>query len=173
MTVINRKFYLYAALLIPILMIVIVTISVIFFKPPAPTPQYNFVYVIVKGYNPWRCQEQIKAQLFPGTRNFASHPINQCEQAKFFIYHVDRNQSSPIDADKLKNLAFISPFQSPDGFYISVNCQSVLMPPFYPDTRWINDVCLIKGNFRKRLIIQFQVKDELYSFAFIGWLKNK
>lgn len=172
----NKKRYLYIAMFIPLLMIFILAINIIFFKPPFPLPQYNFVYAIAKGSQAYLCENQIKAKLFPRywkQNGITNNATDYCNQATFYIYDTAHDENIPVSIKQLFSLTFLSSSQTQDEFYVSPYCRHNTASGWWQYTGNDNTVCLTKHEHRKRLNILISKNDTPSVFIFLGWLSKK
>ena len=166
--VIKKDYFLYLAILIPIIMIIAVAISVRFYKINFYS-QYNFVYAMIDKNNGY-CQKQLLNQLFPAEYPNKMPPDKKydCGNPNFYVYDSRKNTSSPITLNQVTQLK-LSQKQSPDGYFIQYYCNTAFSPDWWWDDHPVYGACLRKGDYQKPLKI---INNDTNSFFFVGWITN-
>ena len=174
-----RNFYLYLAILIPILMIAITTFNLIFYKVELH-PQYSFIYMINDRSNAYTCWQAFKADLFPdhaikSPSSFATNPPYSCKTAKLYEYDFASKKSTLVSIQQVKKMKLSTPstIVSPDGFTINNYCYASDISSWGFTTYSYDSVCVKKGKANQRLDINYNQEYPDNYFYFVGWVLNR
>jgi len=160
----KKNYFLYLAILVPLVMMSAAIISTLFFKKEQHS-QYDFAYAVLKQYTK-HCDRFLDPILLVAQWD------NTCE-ASFYIYDSKRNTSRLVTHDQIPAHLLISGV-SPDGYNIEV-CGVTFPEIFWLDDKYYHwNRCLVRGNFQKRMIKlqQDQVSSSPNNFVFLGWIVN-
>lgn len=170
----NRRIYLYLAILIPIIMIIILAVSILSFKQTYHYPNQNFLYAKMKRDNYYDCYRQFQLKHFKTDQTDSYKPAKvECETPLLFVYDFATKQPKPITVEEADKLTISAPYQSSvyEGYRISPYCSFGSPMGWW----WNSDgngsnVCLIRKGSQQKLNIT--VDEDTY-FIFIGWITSK
>jgi hypothetical protein len=165
-----KKANLYAAILIPLFMIVVTVLGILWHQKGLQIDN-DFLYLASENYEAFYCVEQIKFELLPAQpKPKAMRP--DCSKIQFYIYSFKTKTSTPITRKEVAQLKLST--TSPDQYRIEpyAGGGADFIWPFFGGN-YYPDFSLSKGEYSKRLNIQ---QDSLYknyySLQFIAWIEN-
>lgn len=168
--------YLYIAILIPTLMIVITAISVFYYKKELH-PQHNFVYMMKNDSDAYQCWSQLKSEIFPKTntqQTTHSTPPKDCSSVKFYEYDFANNKSTLVTLAQVKQMKLSDPDNatSADGFKVNNYCYSSDVFGWGFSSRSYYSACIKNGDYQQKLNIDFSNDNSNeYSYLFfVGWI---
>lgn len=172
----NKNYYLYIALLIPIILVV-VTAAGMLFPQNELLPEENFVYLVAEHYGAFHCGQDLKQKLFADSLNhhvppLSSDQMNSCASAGLYLYNFKEKSNTKLTLAEAKELLASDKTESPDGFRLEEYCSSGMysMWPFEMSSNHHYNVCIQKDTYQKKINIS---PDSKYnSFQFIGWTKK-
>jgi len=177
---IKRENFLYIAIAIPIVMLVIAIINVSFFLA-TPIPAYNFLYAKIDSSDNQivflKCVELLKNKLQSDTVSTTTNLADQyskldCSGVDLYLYDVKNNVSSKMTLEQGQHYQLSKTNQAPDKFTVQQYCY-FRGNYYFPDMNLKNSyfVCLKKGDYQQKL----SIPTDLYAsnFAFLGWILSK
>lgn len=174
----HKNYFLYIALLIPLLMIAVTAIGVLY-PQDETTPQEDFIYMAASHYGAYHCALDAKAKLFPNDKNNhgpAPSPaqVDSCADANLYVYHFKEKSNVKINLAEAKQLPLSEKTVSEDGYQVEQYCSSTMyfMWPFDMSSNYHYDICISKNNYQKK--INIPIREEKYnSFQFIAWIPHQ
>lgn len=157
---------------------IIITAANVYFYQVKLTPQYNFLYVLLKNNPNAICEDKIKDKLFilKHTKNGFSRNQKHsalCEKTDLYLYNFSTNTSSKISIDQAKKIILSDNPKSPDGFIVLPYCSSGNITSFSWWNTYTNNICLQKNDYQKHLPIHISsAYGNNQFFAFIGWTRT-
>jgi hypothetical protein len=167
----KQKIYLFIAILIPILMILIVALSVLI-PVQKISPAYRFLYALGDNKEPFTCLQNMRWKFFPNknTYNFYKIASESCKNVKLFVYDFNTDTPTPITFDAAKKLRLKETLPEADYFYISRDCYTGPILGLWSMRSTYNDVCLAKNDYKRLLNVNPGHSTEFFYFNFIGWI---
>ena len=166
----KKNIPLIVALSIPVLMIVLISISIyapaLFIKKPT----VNFIYSTEGDYC-YQNRYLVKAGKIVENEMKKPEDNNSCRnyrKARLFYYDVQHNMSREISMDEAAKFTVDESIKSTDGFEVVSGSGSSDIFFFSGDY----DKYLKKGAYIRRLNIVRPI-DSYYDFKFIGWVKGE
>jgi hypothetical protein len=161
---------LYLALLIPLFMILVTTLTLLWYQKDMH-PDQDFVYLASPSFQAFYCQAQIRAELIPDQPKPRAQQAN-CDEVQLYIYHFKSRTSTPVTAREAARLQLSAnskePYQIEPYYGSGVDFLWPIMNVAYAP-----DFCLVKGQYRKKLNIHPDQSHSLYyALQFIGWINN-
>jgi hypothetical protein len=124
----KKEIYLFIAILLPIIMILIVAISLLF-PVKKLSPKYNFLYVIGDNAEPYTCLQNMAQKFYPKrTSSYDFYKIDpeKCKKLQLFVYDFKTDSIKPITFADAKKLRIAENLPTDAGnFYISRYCYRV------------------------------------------------
>lgn len=173
----KAKAFLYSAIVIPILMIIITFFCARYYSVRLE-PKQDFIYGLLKFSDGYVCEERLKTTLFPklypDKYPNSKYKNPSCSDAMLYRYSFKSNTSTQLTISQAQSLAGQLSRTSAEGFTVQQYCD------FGTPLGWWGDlngygVCLRKQNYREKLELQTLRGDDLkYDyFIFLGWLIDK
>lgn len=170
----KKNYFLYLAILIPIIMIISVVISVQF-SLFNMHPKFNFVYATIDTSNTYYCEQKLLLNLFPAEYSKTILPSRlygqptDCKNIKYYIYNFKNNTSSYTELAQVTQLK-LNRATSPDGYKLTQYCRAS-----FP-MGWIDDIgspnagglCIIKNNTEQK--IKVEKPFNFGTYVFLGWI---
>jgi hypothetical protein len=170
----NKNWFLYIALVIPLAMFGVTAIGVLYPQAEA-VPQEDFIYMAAGHYGAYHCAQDAKAKLLPADKeiNPAHVPtkVDDCADANLYIYHFRDKSNTKISLADAKLLKLSAKSESSDGYKIEPYCSSTMyfMWPFDMGSHYHYDICISKDSYQKKINIPIQ-ENKYNSFQFIAWI---
>ena len=165
--------YLFIAIIIPILMIVIVAFS-LFIPIKKITPKYNFLYAMNDRSESFTCLQNIMAKFFPKTMNINFYKIDpgMCKRIQLYIYDFSRDSTQSITFEQAKKLNLKENLNSDtENIYISRNCYNGPDLGLWSMRSTDEEVCLVKGDYKQ--LVNIDPEHTKQNFIFIGWILSE
>jgi hypothetical protein len=170
----KQQKYLFMAILIPILMILIIAFSLLI-PVKKITPMYNFLYAIGDSSESFTCLQNTMAKFFPKTVNIDFYKVEpgSCKKVRLFVYDFNNDSTQPIAFEDAKKLHLKQNLTSDsENFYVSRDCYTGPDLGLWSMRSTYNDVCLVKGDY-KRLLNVYPEHTSGFYFISIGWILPK
>lgn len=167
----SNNFYLFLALFLPLLMILITAVNMVFFKAEL-RPKYNFIYMVTTDYYDGSCMQALKKSVYADNPlPKISKPSATCKPAKLYLYDFSTKQSKEVSLQQVRTMQLSSKAKalSPDGFLITYNCYNSDFPLWDLLISSNPLMCLQKDGIKQKI----KNISSYYSY-FIGWdIKGK
>ena|SRR3990167_9635090 len=170
----KKSWFLYLAILIPLLMILITGLGISYYRVEM-NPKENFLYYLSKDPDQF-CLDRIKTQFIPNYQsNSFLNRTTPCSPIDLYLYDFSKNTNTKISFEQAKKLTFLSALNS-NHFWIE-QCYTTnpnfIIFDLATENRGYYFVCLTKNNYRKKLNIQIPYGGAggYFYFQFVGWVK--
>ena len=164
---VKRNIPMIVALSIPVLMIVLITVS-IYVPALFVKPQIDFVYSTGWDYcDSFRFTIQNEQIVTRELKNVSDN--NTCrnyEEPRIFYYDVQENTTKEMTFEEAQQLRVDKRLKSPDGFEVVSGNHSFDL--FFDGSSYY-DQYLKKGTFSRRIKLE---RKYYYNFNFLGWVKE-
>jgi len=114
----KKNFPLIAGIAIPILMIILVTLSIYLPLLFSPQPRYDFLYVSGDDYSEQYRHYGVENGTLIKYETDKNHD-NSRRDIRFFIYNVTAKNSTEVSFDHARQLRLDSRLKSPDGYEVA------------------------------------------------------
>ena len=176
----KRNISLIIGLAIPLVMIVLVAASIYLPGLFAPSPRFNFLYVLGDDYYQGQQYVVEKGKLIKREVKYPEHYTPYYPYtpgvARLFVHDVVRNESREISFEDAQQLSLNANIKSPDGFEVVYGSSGDGIFPlfFFHDTDY--STVYIKGhNASRKLNLQAGTTGGYYyyynRFRFLGWIR--
>ena len=164
----KRDYFLYLALIIPFMMIIIAI--VLRFYHVDLQPNYSYLYASSESNE---CEHLLTQEIY-NTIHYNKKSFDlTCKNTFFYIYNFHTNTSTAVSLENAKKYSLLGPPEfppkSPDGFHLAT-C-------FPEETNWWWDAnifitCLTKNHQQKKIVLKNMSSQERNStLKFIGWIQ--
>lgn len=157
---------------IPIFMIFLIAISIYLPSLFAPTPQFNFLYVIEDSYGRGR---QYGVENGALVKYEVKYPENYTPRApRLFMYDVSKNTDQEVSFGEAQQLKLDVSAKSPDGYEVVYGSREYGFFPFFFSGGYNYKALYLKGhNTSKKLELQSSDDGRYYyrNRRFLGWIR--
>jgi hypothetical protein len=169
---VKEQKYLFIAILIPIIMILIIAFSLLIPNKKI-SPANNFLYAIDVGTESYTCLQNMYSKFYPERNSSKFYKIapDSCKHVQLFIYDFKNESAKSISFADAKKLHLTENLPSGSQyFYISRSCYTGPDLGLWSMRSNYNDVCLVKDDYKRVLNLNLQDPKRYFNFIFIGWI---